>query len=84
MLRKFQFGDQLARTMKGVRSQNVFDRLVRWHLCSIVPSLEICGTLGAQRCLSGSFLFECWENKAKENDRAAPCPRLRSISSDES
>ena len=74
MLRRFQFGDQLSRSMKGFRVEMMFPKAVKifavflplWQL-----PLKICVTSEALSCPAAHFSGG-WENKAKGKDRGAP------------
>ena len=74
VLRRFQFGDQLSRSMKGFRVEMMFPKAVKifavflplWQL-----PLKICVTSEALSCPAAHFSGG-WENKAKGKDRGAP------------
>lgn len=74
VLRRFQFGDQLSRSMKGFRVEMIFPKAVKifavflplWQL-----PLKICGTSEALSCPAAHFSGG-WENKAKGKDWGAP------------
>lgn len=74
VLRRFQFGDQLSRSMKGFRVEMIFPKAVKifavflplWQL-----PLKICGTSEALSYPAAHFSGG-WENKAKGKDWGAP------------